>query len=243
MKTVAWVGVAVGVGLLAAAVFAGLKFSDQNKTVSTFMDHFTHYTPSSGGPIGNPPVKIVGGSMTFRSYNQWNPSTSTSPVSTATSSPNIIQLEHVQQPNATNISDLILPICNSAWIVEVDARDNAGDAISTTASGMKVCSDPACGLTGSNSTTIYLLPTGQGGFHSDPAASSPTPDVPNASDLPLNPYYGLRYRDKTISTSGSTCTWDGFCEHIFQVKVTIGSSGTPVTYACPDGECRVDIGQ
>ncbi len=221
MKTSALVSVSLGV----AVVVAGLTYLVTKYELCT-----------QAGPTGDPPVKIVGGSMTFRSHKTWHSSGSGFYTDVSTSVPKVIQLEHVQLSPGTAFVDKIVPITAKNWKIEVDARHNAGYPAS--GNGVNVCGDANCNLNNPSTTSVFIFPftaSAAVGFYGDPSTgNNPNPESPRDT----NPYYGKRYMDQT----SRPCTWGGFCEHIYQIIITLSSSA-PTAYLCPDGECRVYIGQ
>ena len=231
------VEVVVGIGVIAALVFSGLNQSRAPGIVAG-PSPALGTSPSLGGyslgaPAGDSPVKIVGGSMTFRAMNGW----SGSPLKTSSSvDTSIIQLDRVALPDAGSGPGFVtFPNIATAWQIEVDARDSTGKNLS--GNGVFVCAEAlvggnaACDLTKPLLNSITIIPIdkanpGKIGFYSTDAP----PFLSSSSS-----YQGKRYQDQTCTVEGT------FCEHIARIIITFAGKN-PITYLCPDGECRVYVG-
>jgi len=221
-------GVAV-IGIIGALALAGWGFKDVDAAVKKLIESGKS---SSNKGSGDSPVKIVGGSMSFFAL-QWAPVTGgySTPVNDASE----IDVEGV--PTGPWVRKISAP-----WQVELDARQADGTNVNGSGTGVFVCSQGVPNLkTGCNispamqSTTIYVGPMDPGSTPVGVGFLGPfKPLAPFDSPSQL-----LRYRDPT-----SACY---FCELIWQVIIKYESADGTNTYTvkleCPDGECRVYIGQ
>ncbi len=234
MRTQARIAVLAGIEIIGALICAGCRtYAQPRRPSPSVVPNTANVRVPFTGPTGDPPVKIVGGSMTFRSGSAWSTSDNVTYYASVTSAPSVLQFEHVAlkaAPTETIGSLETIANIQEAWKIEVDARDDSGTVANINGNGVYVCEDPACNLSNSYGGKIYIMPihsSANVGFY--------------ASSLdPVYPYFGRRYKDQTPSNPGM-CSWGGFCEHIFQITVTFQSGGA-ITYTCPDGECRVYIG-
>jgi hypothetical protein len=219
-----------GVGILGALFFSGCGFTAKQDAPNR---------PPAGQPIasvpytiknapGNSPVKVVGGSMTFRAKGGWTNVTGNIWKATNAPDTSVIQLERVTysgnsgQPDTVTISNINVP-----WQIEVDGRTPDGTAVSSGPNGVIVCVGTISVTTCTQSAgNLQIVPIGSASFY---GADALTWDATQ--------YQGVRYKDQT-----SPCDKAGhFCESIYQIKITLGN-GSPITFLCPDGECRVNIG-
>jgi hypothetical protein len=228
-----------GVGILGALFFSGCGFTAKQDAPNR---------PPAGQPIasvpytiknapGNSPVKVVGGSMTFRAKGGWTNVTGNIWKATNTPDTSVIQLERVTysgnsgQPDTVTIANINVP-----WQIEVDGRTPDGTAVSSGPNGVIVCVGTISATTCTQSAgNLQIVPIGSALFYGSPAL---TWDPTNKQ------YDGLRYKDFTKDSTDATkdCSKAGwFCESIYQIKITLGN-GSPMTFLCPDGECRVNIG-
>jgi len=220
------------VALLASV--AGISCSDQKTRQVTLVvtDH------RQGTAPGNSPVKIVGGSMTFRAAGGWAPTDATKPAAGWTTNKSInisaIELEQVVSASSSSGSpptDIAFGL-SSMWSVEVDARnaDKSADG------NNGVIITPVSGKI-SIAIKNYGASTTYGAFSYTSSSGSTQPDAP-AWDP--SQYQGVRYwfPDASKCTEPQS-TEAPLCEKISQFIVT--SNGATNTYLCPDGECRVDL--
>jgi hypothetical protein len=208
------------VALLGVFVFAAVQ-ARQVAALVKFIEHH-RYT----GSTGNSPVKIVGGSMTFRAYNTTWQALGPGWQTVAPVDISVVGLERVRITGATGPptdSDIGLP---SSWQIEIDGTkaDKTGPSL--------------------NGVVVSPLPGGNGIVQIQPLNN--TSGFYNGADaLTWDPslYPGVRYKDKSSTNPTNPCNQVGnFCESIYQIQVTL-SGGTPIIYFCPDGECRVNIGK
>jgi len=189
-----------------------------------------------GTAPGNSPVKIVGGSMTFRSTAAWTAgSGGTWTTTIGNASTQIIELERVSFMNIPGeLDDVILSDLTGTVTIEVDGRDPTGQQIS--AGGTNNAPNGALLSLNLTGGTVTVAPTSG-------AAANVGFWGPNAPTWSKSLYSGLRYKDQSKGTGGANdCTIAGtLCESIYQIVIT-PASGTKTTFLCPDGECRVDIG-
>jgi hypothetical protein len=219
-----------GLGILAALFFAGWSFKANQDAPGR---------PPASRPIppvpdtnknapGNSPVKVVGGSITFRAKGGWTNVTGNIWKATNAPDTSIIQLERVIFPGTSGPPDVVtIPNINVSWQIEVDGRTPDGKAVSSGPNGAMVCVGTITGTTCTQSAgNLQIVPIGSASFY---GADALTWDATQ--------YQGIRYKDQT-----PPCDSAGhFCESIYQIKVTLGN-GSPITFLCPDGECRVNIG-
>ena len=215
MDTRVKVEIAAGIVIFGALVFAGWSLISQKEEVSLLLKDIGALV----SVIKDPPVKIVGGAMTFRTIdsNGWQSVPGGSYSTAVAQVPSKIVLKRVVDPATGKIADLSLILTNSnPFTIEVDARNKAGNDTS----GNYV-------LVGASGKTVTITATGgTASFYRYPLDPDSTK---------YNHYFGKRYKDH-----GGQCTWDDFCEHIYQVQITL-DTGKPTKYLCPDGECRVEI--
>ncbi len=183
-----------------------------------------------GGAPGNSPVRIVGGSMTFRS-NGWKASDATGTTWTTTNSCKLsaVEFEHVWQPAQTSGTpgDFVYGL-SSGWSIEFHSTNIDGSA---DASDIVTVNQDA-------SNNVVIAVKGQGSFSFKTASSSTAP-LADAPSWDKSGYSGIRYKSQSCTMGQSTQS--PICDMISEIKVTFGTGGTPTTYACPDGECRVDL--
>ena len=239
IKTAA-VSVAV-LGILGAVFFAGWSFKANQAAPGR---------PPAGQPIasvpynnknapGNSPVKVVGGSMTFRAKGGWTNGTGNIWKATNAPDTSVIQLERVTYSGNSGPPDTVtIANINVPWQIEVDGRTPDGKAVSSGSSGPNgaiVCVGTISGTTCAQSAgNLQIVPIGSASFYGPALTWDPT----------NKQYDGLRYKDPTKdnSTPPKDCSQAGwFCESIYQIIITLGK-GNPITFLCPDGECRVNIG-
>jgi len=194
-------------------------------------------TAIEGTAPGNSPVKIVGGSMTLRSIVGWTNSSGQLWNTTSQINASPITLERVVLAGTNGPTNSITLNLTVPWQIELDARQNDGKAANPTKAGVYVCTQGApsastgCPMTGAlaSPTNIFIGPK-------DPSSVGVGF---NPNDAPQGPFdsqdQGKRYMDQS-----GTCKWGGFCEHIWQVIITFGSSS--YTFFCPDGQCRIYVG-
>jgi len=178
-----------------------------------------------GTAPGNSPVKIVGGSMTFRSSYKWASqdgltwTTSNNPLNVIA-----VQLEDVVSSScpAGNVVCSIVLGLQSGWSIEVDGTTKDGSADSShnvTVTGA------------SNQIQIAVNGTGAKFSYSGTYA----PDAPSKG-VPY--YYGVRY---WYDCKMDSTTQGSICDKISQIQVTSSTGSKPVAYSCPTAECRADI--
>jgi hypothetical protein len=184
--------------------------------------------------MNDPPVKIVGGSMTFRT-DTWTAGTGAAAgtYSTPVSDASYIELRGV--PTQGGPFRISVP-----WMIELDARSSDGKTQNQYQTGVWVCSQSApnsssgCNINGTNlSNTVYIGPKDpqSKGVKFSGIFSRPTDwDSPGQF---------VRYVDPTQGCAGS------LCEHIWKVTVSYMQAGTRKdrSYLCPDGRCQIYIGQ
>jgi hypothetical protein len=240
----------IGMGIIGALAYVGLGLRppavpgrNRRSTWAQFYGAFAEGSGLTGMGVADSPVKIVGGSMTFRSKlpATWS-SSGLAWTTTTVNNPTLIQLEGVASPGVpSGPGSVTIPNITVPWQIAVYAR-SADGSLSAAGVGVYVCAGPyvdpktPCNLTGDLSNTIYIGPmdpqaSGNIGFY----PTTPFGDVPTI--LPSQTDPGKRYNDKTCTTQGS------FCEHIGQIQITFKGGGSPSIFNCPDASCRVYIGQ
>jgi hypothetical protein len=180
----------------------------------------------SGRLPSDSPVVVVGGSITARTVGNWN--CASIPCVSGTN-PDLSQLGLVGVTAQSNDEPFAWGNLAENWIVEILDRNPTATA------GLKICSDMACSGTGALSSPgpVYLQPESAttSGFY--PA------DAPNDTKT----RHGKRFKDN--GTGSMSCASQGvdqdLCEKIKTVRVTINS--VVKTYGCPDGACKVEVGQ
>lgn len=193
------------------------------------------YKVVGGGAPGNSPVKIVGGSMTFRAPGGWTVSNGGATWTTTNSvSVSAIELERVWASGGSGEpTDIIFGVPSSSWKIELDGRDPTGARISS-GNG----STPNGVIVSPSGNFVQIAPTNTAsatyGFYSVPVGSTLAPDAPTW-DKTLYP--GVRYKDQSGSASPKCSDPGAKCESIWQIQVTL--NGTAHIFQCPDGECRV----
>jgi hypothetical protein len=219
-----------GVGIIGALVFAGLSFIQAKKVLLLSGGLMS----PMGGPSHDPPVKIVGGSITFRAAT-WTPGAGTAvgTYSTAVNDASYIELRRVPtQPGPFAI--------HAPWQIELDARSPDGTMANSYGTGVYVCSQGppdathGCPMLGALGNTIYIGPKDPQGRR---VGFSSLFQRPANFD---SPGQFVRYKDQTAGCPGN------LCEHIWQVSVSYMNAGAVKVvgpYLCPDSECRVYIGQ
>lgn len=132
-------------------------------------------------PTGTPsPVRVMGGSMTFRSQNRWTPNGCRGCWSTTLNNPITgVELDGVEgNPSPINLSN--------SWTVYIWARDANGD--SPRGDGIRISGTAA---------QVGLAPIGSGGFY----------PFRNGKGAPEDSgRHGIRYRDASCDlNSGALC--------------------------------------
>jgi len=229
---------AVSVAVL--AILGGLVFTGYQAHEAAVIVKALKQSNGRGAP-GNSPVKIVGGSMTFRAPGGWKASNGGATWTTTNSaSVSAIQLEHVWANGDSGQPGNYTFGVPASWQIEIDGRDPSGTMISNPGGGAPpngVIVSPAAGM-------IQIAPTNPAstsyGFYFVSSASGPVPDAPTW-DKTLYP--GVRYKDQTGSAAvpATYCAGAGaLCESIWQIQVILnGDTAHPHVFRCPDGECRV----
>lgn len=210
-------GLVAGIGLGAVAVLLGVavQLRDIGGIGALFTRRWIIIRPPQS------PVRVVGGSITFRA-TQWNPVSGHPHKFTTPSDTSQIHLEDVAQPGQET-SYTIPANARFPWRIKVLGHGpQTTDAPST--NGIEIS-----GING----IITLAPINDGTFFKQEA-------------IPINtangPITGKRYRDIDCDISGDPP--DKVCNHIGQIVVIVPGQ-TPaggVTYVCPGGECSFGIG-
>jgi hypothetical protein len=213
-----------GLGILGALFFAGWSFK-ANQGVA--------YVPyNNKNAPGNSPVKVVGGSISFRANGGW---TTTDGITWTTNNnvdTSVIDLERVSLMNVKGeLDNITLGHLGGSLSIEVDGRKPDG---TTGSNGV---------LVSLSSGKVVITPTNSAvvGFYFNIVSGKKVGDAPTWDSMA---YPGVRYKDQS---SGCTQPPTGqpnagpLCESISQIKISIGG-GTTQTFSCPDGECRVNIG-
>jgi hypothetical protein len=251
----------IGMGIIGALAYVGLGLRPRavpgwnpRSTLDAIYGEFTEGSRLTGMGVADSPVKIVGGSMTFRSKDNkgW-----TDPV-TGNACTNLcvtavpagvsgIQLDRVVFPGTTGPPGVVTMTIATSWQIQLDARNQAGTADNTPPTGVQqstgvyVCTkaapDPKNGCdisSGVPGNTIFIGPKDPNslgvGFWPNGAPQAYF-DSPDASK---------RYMDQ----KSVNCAPGGFCEYIWRITISYkGSDGTTYNNAflCPDGQCRVYI--
>jgi hypothetical protein len=203
------IGSVAGLEILGALFFAGCNHRISQPAISGL------------GGAGSSPVRIVGGSMTFRAYLVgWKPLNSGFQTQTAVNA-TVVSLIHVvrQGSSASEPTDYLNLPLQDKWSIEVDGTKYDNKAASE--NGVIVSPYPG--------GYIKILPLKSGSFYGN--------GTPEARTWDPAKYPGVRYKDQT-----SSCDTNRYCESIYQFQVTPGNGSSTTTYYCPDGECRAKIG-
>jgi len=219
-------------GLLVVAVLGVLVYTGyQARDAAGIVEHFNRAPPRFhlvGGAPGNSPVKIVGGSMTFRAagWHSTDGVTWTTPPPNGTISISAVTLENVWAPGTTSgePSTYTYPL-PSGWKLQIDGRDSTGTAVSGGGNGVLVTQSGG---------VVQIKPANANcGFYSNPPQKTGGDFTGDAPTYDSANYVGVRYMDQ----SGNCASSKAECESIWQIEVIVNSQ--PHLFRCPDGACRV----
>lgn len=228
--------ITLGIGAACTLVSCG-GLQTHNRPPEEFMASHRIYVDGIHKVPTNSPVKIVGGSIKFRSIQGWTPSGQGyyTPISDAGQ----IEFERVRFRLAKGKpADFNLPEVDGPWKIAVNGRDDTG--MKASGNGIYVYTKdsaaPTCdGTPSAPAKSICISPqNANSGFHGAdlPGESCPSPAAPDAC------YSGQRYQDKSAKNA------DSLTENIWSLTMTFrsGAGDTTVTFFCPDSDCRVNIG-
>jgi hypothetical protein len=212
MEKPALVGLGVGVIIGAVGLLVGIKLG---------------FKPF-GGPQGQSPVRVVGGSTTFDYDDGWKPVARCSPGSPDTCS-YVGKTNFVGKHIYIDIGDgTTLDLAGYGWQIDAQSYKADGSAIGTT--GATLCnSKDGVNCDNKNAGTyLVVVPNAMGSFFAK--------DSPPDRDDPVNKK-GKRYH--SLDRSCHVEQGD-FCDHLASVTITINGMA-PTSYSCPVGRCVVRV--
>lgn len=214
----------VFIGLGVAALLAVTAVNFKKKGTSD-------WTPFDGGLKS--PIRVVGGSITFRTKSKWQ-NTGPAGCSTTNGFDNCFYTTATSL-DASEIKVIVegTPLTTSGitdpWKIELFAFNPDGGSV--TSNGVSVCTSDNSGNCGTAPSAAYvtLKPIGSDkpGFYDSKYDGPP----PKASS-----FGGKRFHNKQCHVENGE-----LCEHLGRIVMTIGTN-QPITFECPDGDCRVFIG-
>ncbi len=190
----------------------------------------------------NPPLKIRGGAMTFRSNVQFGKDGSYSCVQLTPSSIKLIDVGSLKSGKA--IPDVNIPSIEVPWQMDLYGRDGSGKNESS--NGIRIRTTQTCVVTTASATSSSAAGVS---FIPESADSTFYPNNDGASLDEDNVTRRKRYQDESCTATSLNSDEDS-CEHIYSIYINTAFKNTtadvkadPAYFLrCKNGECVIKIG-